>query len=100
MDNGRTRMLADEQLRESLYCIRCGACLNVCPVYQKIGGQAYGWIYPGPIGAVISPQLQSLKAVGRPALCLESVWRVPRCLPGGDQFARYVAGPACQGERV
>src|SRR4030095_4577144 len=64
MDNGRTRMLADEQLRESLYCIRCGACLNVCPVYQKIGGQAYGWIYPGPIGAVISPQLQSLKESG------------------------------------
>jgi L-lactate dehydrogenase complex protein LldF len=64
MDNGRTRMLADEQMRESLYCIRCGACLNVCPVYQKIGGQAYGWIYPGPIGAVISPQLQSLKQSG------------------------------------
>ena len=61
MDNGRTRILADEQMRESLYCIRCGACLNVCPVYQKIGGQAYGWIYPGPIGAVISPQLQGLK---------------------------------------
>jgi L-lactate dehydrogenase complex protein LldF len=61
MDNGRTRILADEQMRQSLYCIRCGACLNVCPVYQKIGGQAYGWIYPGPIGAVITPQLQSLK---------------------------------------
>lgn len=61
MDNGRTRILADEQMRESLYCIRCGACLNVCPVYQKIGGQAYGWIYPGPIGAVISPQLQGLQ---------------------------------------
>ena len=64
MDNGRTRILADEQMRESLYCIRCGACLNVCPVYQKIGGQAYGWIYPGPIGAVISPQLQSLAQSG------------------------------------
>jgi L-lactate dehydrogenase complex protein LldF len=64
MDNGRTRILADEQMRESLYCIRCGACLNVCPVYQKIGGQAYGWIYPGPIGAVISPQLQGLSQSG------------------------------------
>ena len=64
LDNGRTGILADEQMRESLYCIRCGACLNVCPVYQKIGGQAYGWIYPGPIGAVISPQLQSLKQSG------------------------------------
>jgi L-lactate dehydrogenase complex protein LldF len=64
LDNGRTRILADEQMRESLYCIRCGACLNVCPVYQKIGGQAYGWIYPGPIGAVLSPQLQGLKEAG------------------------------------
>src|SRR5256714_8842615 len=64
MDNGRTRILADERMRESLYCIRCGACLNVCPVYQKIGGQAYGWIYPGPIGAVISPLLQGLKQAG------------------------------------
>jgi L-lactate dehydrogenase complex protein LldF len=61
LDNGRTGILADEQMRESLYCIRCGACLNVCPVYQKIGGQAYGWIYPGPIGAIISPQLQGLQ---------------------------------------
>src|SRR5262245_6573418 len=64
MDNGRTRILADEHMRESLYCIRCGACLNVCPVYQKIGGQAYGWIYSGPIGGVISPQLKSLQQAG------------------------------------
>lgn len=57
LDNGRTRMLADPHLRESLFCIRCGACLNVCPVYQKIGGHAYGWVYPGPIGAVLTPQM-------------------------------------------
>lgn len=57
LDNGRTQMLANSHLRESLNCIRCGACLNVCPVYQKIGGHAYGWIYPGPIGAVLTPQL-------------------------------------------
>lgn len=57
LDNGRIKILADPHLRESLYCIRCGACLNVCPVYQKIGGHAYGWIYPGPIGAVLTPQL-------------------------------------------
>ncbi|MCI0486432.1 MAG: LutB/LldF family L-lactate oxidation iron-sulfur protein [Blastocatellia bacterium] len=57
LDNGRVDMLANEKLRESLYCIRCGACLNICPVYQKIGGHAYGWIYPGPIGAVLTPQL-------------------------------------------
>jgi L-lactate dehydrogenase complex protein LldF len=57
LDNGRTRMLANPHLRESLFCIRCGACLNVCPVYQKVGGHAYGWVYPGPIGAVITPQM-------------------------------------------
>ena len=57
LDNGRTEMLANPHLRESLNCLRCGACLNACPVYQKIGGHAYGWTYPGPIGAVLTPQL-------------------------------------------
>jgi len=60
VDNGRIKILADEHLRESLYCIRCGACLNVCPVYRKIGGHAYGWVYPGPIGAVLTPQMIGL----------------------------------------
>ncbi len=60
VDNGRSKLLADPELRESLYCIRCGACLNICPVYQKIGGHAYGWVYPGPIGAIISPTLVGL----------------------------------------
>lgn len=58
LDNGRSGILANPQLRESLYCIRCGACLNTCPVYQKIGGHAYGGTYPGPIGAVLTPQLE------------------------------------------
>jgi L-lactate dehydrogenase complex protein LldF len=57
LDNGRTEMLANPHLRESLNCLRCGACLNACPVYQKIGGHAYGGTYPGPIGAVLTPQL-------------------------------------------
>ena len=61
VDNGRNRLLADPDLREALYCIRCGACLNICPVYQKVGGHAYGWVYPGPIGAVVSPALVGLK---------------------------------------
>ena len=60
MDNGRSRLLADPVLREALYCLRCGACLNACPVYRKVGGHAYGWVYPGPIGAVVSPVLTSL----------------------------------------
>ena len=57
LDNGRVKILADPKLRESLFCIRCGACLNVCPVYQRIGGHAYGSTYSGPIGAVLTPQL-------------------------------------------
>jgi len=57
LDNGRSRMLAHPVTRQSLACIRCGACLNVCPVYQQIGGHAYGSVYPGPIGSVITPQL-------------------------------------------
>ncbi len=61
VDNGRSTMLADPELREALYCIRCGACLNICPVYKKVGGHAYGWVYPGPIGAVVSPSLVGLK---------------------------------------
>ncbi len=61
VDNGRSRLLADPDLREALYCIRCGACLNICPVYGKIGGHAYGWVYPGPIGAIVSPALVGLK---------------------------------------
>jgi L-lactate dehydrogenase complex protein LldF len=59
-DNGRSRMLAHPKTRESLACIRCGACLNACPVYQQVGGHAYGSVYPGPIGAVITPQLVGL----------------------------------------
>jgi L-lactate dehydrogenase complex protein LldF len=60
VDNGRSRLLADEHLREALLCLRCGACLNACPVYRKVGGHAYGWVYPGPIGAIVSPMLTGL----------------------------------------
>ena len=61
LDNGRTAQLADPRERETLQCIRCGACLNACPVYRETGGHAYGSIYSGPIGAILSPQLQSLE---------------------------------------
>lgn len=57
LDNGRSKVLGDPVLRQTLACIRCGACLNVCPVYQTIGGHAYGWIYPGPIGTLLSSLL-------------------------------------------
>lgn len=61
LDNGRTRMLEDEEMREALYCLRCGACLNVCPVYQKIGGHAYGSVYSGPIGSVVTPAMVGIE---------------------------------------
>lgn len=61
LDNGRTNILLDPTVRESLYCIRCGACLNACPVYKNIGGHAYGTTYSGPIGSVITPHLKSMQ---------------------------------------
>ena len=60
LDNGRTKLLSDPDKRESLFCIRCGACLNHCPVYRKIGGHNYPWIYSGPIGAIITPQFHGV----------------------------------------
>jgi L-lactate dehydrogenase complex protein LldF len=60
LDNGRTSILANEKQRESLYCIRCGACLNACPVYKNIGGHAYAATYSGPIGSVITPHLKEM----------------------------------------
>jgi L-lactate dehydrogenase complex protein LldF len=60
MDNARTEILADEEARQTLYCIRCAACQNVCPVYRQTGGHAYGSVYAGPIGAILTPQLQEM----------------------------------------
>jgi L-lactate dehydrogenase complex protein LldF len=61
LDNGRTAVLADEVGRQALHCIRCSACMNVCPVYERTGGHAYGSVYPGPIGAILSPQLTGVE---------------------------------------
>jgi L-lactate dehydrogenase complex protein LldF len=60
VDNGRTKLLPDRGKRQSLYCIRCGACLNTCPVYRKIGGHSFPWVYSGPIGAIITPQFMGV----------------------------------------
>jgi L-lactate dehydrogenase complex protein LldF len=62
LDNGRTATLADRIGRQALRCIRCSACLNVCPVYERVGGHAYGSPYPGPIGAILSPQLRGMSS--------------------------------------
>ncbi|GAA3550227.1 LutB/LldF family L-lactate oxidation iron-sulfur protein [Zobellella aerophila] len=62
LDNGRSQAFVDEEMRQTLQCIRCGACMNHCPVYTRIGGHAYGTVYPGPIGKIISPHLMGLEA--------------------------------------
>lgn len=68
LDNGRTNVLADAEARQTLHCIRCSACLNVCPVYERTGGHAYHSIYPGPIGAILTPQLKGLDDKGAASL--------------------------------
>jgi L-lactate dehydrogenase complex protein LldF len=64
LDNGRTKILADEVARETLHCIRCSRCLNVCPVYERTGGHAYNSMYQGPIGAILTPQLKGYEEAG------------------------------------
>jgi len=94
MDNGRSRMLAHPVTRQSLACIRCGACLNACPVYQQIGGHAYGAVYPGPIGAVITPQLR-IEENKTASVCVELVRRMPRGLSGKNRYSGVAATSAC-----
>ncbi len=76
LDNGRSKILADEHLRETLLCIRCGACLNACPVYNAVGGHAYGSAYPGPIGAIVTPQLIGLTGSRRFGFRIHALRRV------------------------
>jgi L-lactate dehydrogenase complex protein LldF len=64
LDNGRSNVLKDRATWSALSCIRCGACLNACPVYRRVGGWAYGWVYPGPIGSILTPHLIGLKKAG------------------------------------
>ncbi|NNL75422.1 MAG: lactate utilization protein, partial [Desulfobacterales bacterium] len=64
LDNGRSKIFADPQRRQTLQCIRCGTCLNHCPVYTRIGGHAYGFTYPGPIGKILTPQIEGLETAG------------------------------------
>ncbi|MDO4574064.1 MAG: lactate utilization protein B [Planctomycetia bacterium] len=65
IDNGRTNVLADPATFSTLYCVRCGACMNACPVYHRVGGWAYGWIYPGPIGEILNPHLVGMEKAGK-----------------------------------
>lgn len=65
LDNGRSNVLKDPAAWSALHCIRCGACMNNCPVYRRVGGWAYGWVYPGPIGSILTPHLIGLKQAGK-----------------------------------
>jgi L-lactate dehydrogenase complex protein LldF len=65
LDNGRSNVLKDPAAWRALHCIRCGACLNNCPVYRRVGGWAYGWVYPGPIGSILTPHLIDMKKAGK-----------------------------------
>ena len=89
LDNGRTNALADKVGRAALHCIRCSACLNVCPVYTRTGGHAYGSVYPGPIGAILTPHADRHHRARRPellaALRVLAVRGLLRRLPGEDR---------------
>lgn len=101
LDNGRSRMLADTELRQTLQCIRCGTCLNHCPVYVRIGGHAYGHVYPGPIGKVLTPQMEGLERAGvlasASSLCRACGEVCPVHIPLPDLIRRLRSEGACQG---
>ncbi|WP_052207247.1 lactate utilization protein B [Sinomonas humi] len=112
LDNGRTRALADRHGRGALHCIRCSACMNVCPVYERTGGHAYGSTYPGPIGAILSPLLTGVEAEENSSLpyasslcgaCFDACpvkINIPEILVylrGEDVEAKHGRGPASSG---
>lgn len=104
LDNGRSKQLGDPQFQAILHCIRCGACLNVCPVYRQIGGHAYGSVYPGPIGAVLSPllhpeneQMQDLPYAS--SLCGACYEACPVKIPLHDMLVHLRARKVASGKR-
>ena len=94
LDNGRSQAYAEDQMRRTLQCIRCGACMNHCPVYTRIGGAAYGTTYPGPIGEIISSAFVRFGCDTRSADCVYHVRRVCRSLPGTNSDYRTNATSA------
>jgi L-lactate dehydrogenase complex protein LldF len=97
LDNGRSEILGTEY-QEILHCIRCGACLNVCPVYRQIGGHAYGWVYSGPIGAVLTPLLnhapEAAELSGASSLCSACWDACPVKIPLQDMLLGLRIGKA------
>ncbi len=92
LDNGRSRVFADPELRDTLRCIRCGTCMNHCPVYTRVGGHTYPGVYPGPIGKILTPQIQGLATAGdlphASALCEACTEVCPVAIPIGDLLVR------------
>ena len=102
LDNGRTAALADPEGRQALHCIRCSACLNVCPVYERVGGHAYGSVYPGPIGAILSPMLTGVEDNASLPYASSLCGACYDACPGEDRHpvrAGAPAGPARRGVR-
>ena len=93
LDNGRSAMLGG-QFRDMLRCIRCGACMNHCPVYHAVGGHAYGWVYPGPMGAVLTPSLIGLDKAGTSAERIDILRALRGSLPGAHSAAEADAALA------
>ena len=99
LDNGRSAMLGTS-FEEMLRCIRCGACMNHCPVYHAVGGHAYGWVYPGPMGAVLTPTLIGVEKAGHLPERLDVLWAVRERLSGQDSAAEAHAALARAGIRA
>ena len=100
LDNGRTRALADEVGRDALRCIRCSACINVCPVYRQTGGHAYHTPYAGPIGAILQPQLDGgTRRLGLAPVRLDPLRRLRGRLSGADRHPRAPRARAREGRR-
>ena len=93
MDDGRARQIAGT-LREALYCLRCGACLNVCPVYRQIGGHAYGYTYPGPIGILLTAMLKGNRVGEGSRARLDAVRSVQGRVPRADRHPADARGAA------
>jgi L-lactate dehydrogenase complex protein LldF len=87
-------MLADPEFRQTLLCIRCGTCLNHCPVYVRIGGHAYGHVYPGPIGKILTPQMEGLERTGVLATASSLCGACGEVCPVADPDSRFNPPPA------
>ena len=99
LDNGRSNVLKDPAAWSSLHCIRCGACMNNCPVYRRVGGWAYGWVYPGPIGSILTPHLIGLKKAGKLPFASSLCGACGEVVPGEDRHPASTRPSALPGRQ-